>query len=603
MLADVSNEKVAWFQDAERGSWYRFSGLIDEQEVHVLEEVQTAISTISEKVEKESVFAVLLLSYEAGAAFDEAFPKCDPVDQPLLFAQIFQKREQFSFFPVSKSDGEVKRKLGELHFQQSESAQSYEQKFAEIQNSIQQGESYQVNFTFQQEASFQAEPFEVFSLLAQSGCSRYGAYLQHERFSFISLSPELFFRLDKDSICTEPMKGTLPRGLSYASDLRAGRKLHRSEKDRAENVMIVDLLRNDLSRIAKGNSVEPFDMFRVGRLPNVWQMTSKVRAKTDASIVEIFRALFPCASVTGAPKASTMHIIDRLESTPRGMYTGALGFLAPGREALFNVAIRSLVHDRKNQALTLGTGSGLTSGSEAGSEYRECLKKASFVKSRVADFCLLETLLWKVQDGFWLLPYHVKRMLRSARYFGFPLEARKLQEALRHCVPVGAEQEYCVRCLCDPQGDLHIETKPFEASHSAWKVGLAKEPIDSKDMFLYHKTTERSVYDRHVTAQADLDEVILFNEKGELTEGCRSNLALRFGETWLTPKVSSGLLPGTFRQKLLVEGRLQEASLRKEDLARADEIAVLNSLRGWIELEFQESVEGAGERVTAHSSL
>jgi para-aminobenzoate synthetase/4-amino-4-deoxychorismate lyase len=313
----------------------------------------------------------------------------------------------------------------------------------------------------------------------------------------------------------------------------------------------------------------------------VHQLTSTVRARTreGVTLTDLLRALFPCGSVTGAPKVRTMEIIAELEDAPRGVYTGAIGFLSPG-EAVFNVPIRTLAIDPEAGTVSMGVGSGVTYDSEAAAEYRECLQKAAFTHHPVHDFDLLETMLALPGAGIFLLEEHLSRMAASARYFDFPVAMAEVRSRLREAT-AGAAAPLRVRLLVSPSRGIRVECHPLDPQPEPLRAALSAEPVDSRDAMLYHKTTLRAPYDRRLAARPDVDEVILVNERGELTELVYGNLVIREGgEAW-TPPVRSGVLPGTLRAMLLRAGEIRERVLRPADLARADAVFRINSVRGW----------------------
>ena len=379
------------------------------------------------------------------------------------------------------------------------------------------------------------------------------------------------------------MKGTAPRGLSYEDDCARALELQRSEKERAENVMIVDLLRNDLGRISRTGSVTVENLFETERYDTLWQMTSSIASRTDASLPEIIAALFPCGSVTGAPKLRSMEIIRELEKRPRGVYCGAVGWLAPGRQAQFNVAIRTMTLDTHTREATYSVGSGITWDSAPRAEYGECLLKAHVLNHVSPPFELLESLLW--DDRYFLLEKHMRRLSNSADYFGFPIDLQTIRQRLAETAKTLARGRHKVRLRVSRSGAVHIDADQVHAPGRI-KVGLALKPIDSTDPFLYHKTTHRSHYDALRLTRPELDDVLLWNQRGEITESTIANVVVNRAGTWLTPPVSCGLLPGVMREHLLQTGKISEAVITKEDLAQADSIALINSVRKWIEVKF-----------------
>jgi para-aminobenzoate synthetase/4-amino-4-deoxychorismate lyase len=509
---------------------------------------------------------------------------------PLLWFGLFRECEAID--PPS-SNGEFR--LGE--WRPSLDFPAYRAGIAAIKEAIAAGYSYQANFTFHLRADFAGDPSALFARLVSAQRANYCAFIDLGRFVICSASPELFFRLDGDSLTSRPMKGTAPRGLTTAEDRRQIDWLRDSEKNRAENVMIVDMIRNDFGRVARAGSVSVPELFAVERYPTLLQMTSTVTARTGAPPAEILAAVFPCASITGAPKVRTMQLLNELEAEPRGVYTGVIGYLAPGRRAQFNVAIRTAVIDRALGRATYGVGSGIVWDSEAAAEYDECLLKARVLDARpdeARDFQLLETLLWTPEEGYFLLRRHLERLADSAEYFGFQCDPEQVGRALADTA-VGLEGRNRVRLLLDRSGRITIEAHALLEGRRSEpvRVGLARAPVSSTDVRLYHKTTRRAVYDEARASRPDCDDVILWNERGELTESSVANLVLELDGRRVTPPVSAGLLAGTFRAHLLAAGEIEERTLMVDDLQRASRVWLINSVRGWREA----LVEAGGKMV------
>jgi para-aminobenzoate synthetase/4-amino-4-deoxychorismate lyase len=376
------------------------------------------------------------------------------------------------------------------------------------------------------------------------------------------------------------MKGTTARGRTVAEDNQLAKWLFTSEKNRAENVMIVDMIRNDIGRVSETGSVYVPQLFNIERYPTILQMTSTVTGTSQAGIADIMAALFPCASITGAPKVSTMQIISELEPEPRGVYTGCIGFFAPGRRAQFNVAIRTVVVDKKQETAEYGVGGGIVWGSEMESEYEEWQTKARILTERRPDFELLESMLWLPDDGFFLLDRHLKRLSESARYFGFHCDLHQVREKLTRFMDPGVDQPQKVRLILHKNGSIEVERSSV-GKITPTIITLATEPIDSNDVFFYHKTTHRQMYELMQIGLTDIDDVLLWNKEEELTETTTANIVLNINGDLITPPVSSGLLAGTFRQELLKRGQIQEGVVKIHDLAEVEEIFLINSVRKW----------------------
>jgi para-aminobenzoate synthetase/4-amino-4-deoxychorismate lyase len=484
--------------------------------------------------------------------------------------------------PLSHLGGEG---LGVREWRPTLTRGEYARALCAIHEAIGAGEVYQVNYTFRLRAPFAGDLLPLFWQLYERQPVPYAAYIDTGAHTIASLSPELFFALDGERITTRPMKGTAPRGLTRADDLQQAERLTCCPKNRAENLMIVDMARNDLGRIARIGSVRVPRLFEAERYATLWQMTSTVVACTDAPLPEIFRALFPAASITGAPKIRATHVIHALERAPRGVYTGAIGVVLPDRHAQFNVAIRTLHYDKVAAQLTFGVGSGIVWDSEQVAEYEECLTKAQVLFAPRPAFELLETLLWRRGRGYFLLEAHLQRLRDSADYFGFALDA----DAVRHQLLTVAERftapRYRVRLRVNRHGAAQVEYAPLSPERRVWRVALAHEPVNPREVFLYHKTTHRQVYERARAAHPDCDDVILWNTRGEITESTLANVVVRMDGRYYTPPVACGLLAGVYREHLLQRGLLRERVLTSDDLRRAEAVYLINSVRGRIRAE------------------
>ncbi len=568
-----------WLFDDFSGCWLQFTSPVQvlqtdriEQVVPVLEQVRQAVET--------GLFAAGFLSYEAAAAFDPAFATHSQTSFPLAWFGIFNAPKRYYTLPAPTAPfslGPWKTGL---------TRSEYLEAIAEIKNRIAAGDTYQVNFTFPLHSRFSGEAFTLFHELHAAQQSRFSAFIQTQEFSICSASPELFFRQEGEQVTTRPMKGTASRGRTYTEDSERKLWLLRSEKNRAENLMIVDMLRNDLGRLAKTGSVQVPSLFAIERYPTVWQMTSEVTARIPQHPVHTLAGLFPCASITGAPKASTMAIIRKLEKNPRRIYTGSIGFFTPDGRARFNVAIRTVLIDNARGLAEYGVGSGVVQDSDPEGEWQECKLKAEVLLRKWPQFSLLETLLWLPRTGYRHLEDHLDRLQNSAHYFGYAFCRRNVTDALLTAGEKFPNEAQKVRLLLNRDGSARIEhSRAPQASPAPVRLALAAEPVQSSDVFLYHKTTHRELYDRARRSRPEADDVILWNEKGQLTETTIANLAVHLDGEWLTPPVSCGLLGGTERMRLLTCGRIREAVLPVEVLERCSAIALFNSVRGWREAE------------------
>lgn len=568
-------------QDGARG--LRFSAPMRVVAATRPDEVIPALRAIEAAVNHHRCHAVGFIAYEAAAAFGLAVHAPLP-DLPLLWFGLYETVEIHDDWAAELADRSLTAAYTVGAWQPALDSAAHERVVHRIKDYLVRGHTYQVNHTFPLRGSFAGDPWAFFLDLAAAQQGQYAAFIDTGPFAICSASPELFFRLDGDRLLAKPMKGTAPRGRTLAEDENRIAELRRSEKNRAENLMIVDMLRNDLGRVAEIGSVAVLRLFEVERYPTLLQMTSTVTARTQVSVAEILTHLFPCASITGAPKARTMEIIRELEPQPRGVYTGAIGFIGPGRRAQFNVAIRTVSIDRQRRQATYGVGSGLVWDSDAATEYAECVLKARVLAARRPPFQLLEALLWEPDGGYFLLAAHLERLANTATYFQVPLDRPNIEAGLTDQARTLTEpSKIRLRVALDGRFTLEVEPLAREARPGPTRVGLAREPVDSNTIWLYHKTTQREVYAAARASRPDCDEVILWNERGELTEASTANLVLDLDGEWVTPPVTCGLLAGAFRSGLLATGQIRERVLTRADLPHARRIALVNSVRRWRE--------------------
>jgi para-aminobenzoate synthetase / 4-amino-4-deoxychorismate lyase len=468
-----------------------------------------------------------------------------------------------------------------------------------IHEAIAAGDVYQVNLTEQLSFGPVGSVQDLYLRLARGQRARYNSLVVAQRRAIVSASPELFFEVDNDRIVTRPMKGTAPRSRSAQDDLDVAARLAASDKDRAENIMIVDLVRNDLGRVAITGSVTVEDLLTVERYPTVFQMTSTVSARLPRgwSLLEVFAALFPCGSVTGAPKIAAMAHIARLESKHRGVYCGAIGYLAPGGgQARFSVAIRTAVVDLAGGSASYGSGGGITWDATADDELAELAAKVKVLtRPPLPQFELLETMRHEPGCGVALLDAHLDRMGSSAEYFGFPFNRREVRTLIK-AATVDAERPVRVRLTLDDSGRALVDTGDAPVAPRRATVVVDDVATDSADVLRAHKTTARAHYEVRAAAHGGFDDVILVNERGELTESTIASLAVRLDGVWYTPPLSSGCLPGVARRVALERGELVERVLDRRDVRRAEDVALFNALRGWwpVVVAIDELVASAG---------
>ncbi|MEY5099536.1 MAG: hypothetical protein RJA36_2255 [Pseudomonadota bacterium] len=523
------------------------------------------------------------LAYEAAPAFDAAL-RVHVAEGPLAWFAVFDAARpwpQDQALPPGAA--EAAQQPAKASWGTGPEREAFARDIDTIQAAIAAGDCYQINHTAQLEGELlQGSALALYAALRRAQPGGYSAWLDMGERQLLSVSPELFFDWDGARLLVRPMKGTAARGATPELDAASAAALRASEKERAENVMIVDLIRNDLSRVALPHSVKVPELFALQALPTVWQMTSDVTAdsRPGTTLVDVFTALFPCGSITGAPKVQAMRLIHQLEPGPRGAYCGAIGIVRPGGHATFNVAIRTVT--AQGQALSCGIGSGITSGASVEGEWQEWRNKRAFLDRASEPFELLETL---ALDGGVLRHQeeHLARLQRAARHFGYALDLSALRVSLAELADRHPQGLWRVRLLLDAQGRAQVQAFAMEASPAEVMLALAERPFDAaQSEFVRYKTTRRAHYDAAAPTQPGVFDAILWNERGELTECTRGNVALQLDGEWLTPALSAGLLDGVGRELALREGRLQEAVLKVDDLRRATGLAFLNSLRGWI---------------------
>jgi para-aminobenzoate synthetase/4-amino-4-deoxychorismate lyase len=571
----------------------------------------TALFAEIERAVAAGLTAAGYFAYECGNCFEpKAGQRTLAPGEPLAWFGIYQRSYRFDhaagvfeggdlsqlahFRNTPQIEAEDPRIEAEFELDQKQ----YAERIEAVQEWIRAGDVYQLNFTAPYRVRVRGSIAALYAMLGARQPVEYGAFIHAQPGErILSFSPELFFRIDNENgdcrITTRPMKGTAARGRTTAEDQQRAEWLRNDPKNRAENLMIVDLLRNDLGRLAKFGTVRTENMFALERLPTLWQMTSTVTGelRPDVGYGDIFRALFPCGSITGAPKVRAMQLLTGLEEQPRGVYTGAIGFFAPQR-TVFSVGIRTLA--LKGDEGIMGVGSGIVIDSVAAEEYGECKLKAEFLLRReeissgvgalTDNFMLIETMRW--DDGYPLLGLHLDRLMDSAGYFDFRCEREQVEAALEeHAQKFVAGVPRKVRLLLDAEGELHIsnEVLQLRTENSAARVYVAAERTDPTDRWLFHKTTRRALYAQAYTqaAQRGFDDVLFLNERAELTEGAISNIFIEKDGCMFTPPVNCGVLPGVYRRHLLqTRPEIEERVLSLDNLRDADAVYICNAVRG-----------------------
>jgi para-aminobenzoate synthetase/4-amino-4-deoxychorismate lyase len=558
-------------------------------------DVEAALDKVADGVAR-GLHAAGFFAYELGYCLEPKLRALLPQerDVPLLWIGLFRAPKPLDDAGtrawLDAHGASEWAKISDLNL--SWTRDQYDRAFAAVEDYIAAGDVYQINLTLKYRFAFEGDPVALYAALRRKQRVAYGGLIHTPDLDVLSFSPELFLRREGKHMSTRPMKGTAPRGRTPREDARLKTWLAMDEKQRAENLMIVDLLRNDLGRVAKIGSVEVTDLFTVETYRSVHQMTSGITAelRSDMQLRDMLRALFPCGSVTGAPKVRAMEIIGELEGAPRGVYTGAVGHIEPSGDLQFNVAIRTVVlRDGRGE---MGIGGGIVADSKADSEFEECLLKAHFLTQVDAPFELIETLRYEPGSGFHLLERHLARLQASALHFGYPFSREAVlgaleKEAARVEAPVAM-----VRLLLAEEGTISVSSSAITlpTRDTVWRFAISDQRLDEKDPFFYHKTTRRQFFERELERQKALtgcDEVVFLNKKGELTEGTRTNLFVEQDGRLFTPALTCGLLPGTLREELLDLPRAaaSEAVLTPHDLLAADRIYLGNSVRGLIRAE------------------
>lgn len=571
-------------RQASTGKWLLFQLPLEILIARTVNEVEHVLAAVENSV-ASGKHAAGFVSYEAAPAMDKALvTHIDTSGFPLAWFGIYGAPQVIEELPIPCA-------TEDLNWVATIDETEYAAKIERVKACIAAGTTYQVNYTLRLEAKNIQLPWQLFLNMVSAQGGGYSGWLNSGEWSICSASPEMFFEVNGNEIVSRPMKGTAARGFGAADDLQRKDELVASLKERAENVMIVDMVRNDIGRVAETGSVVAEPVCQAERYPTVWQLTSTVRGKTCASFTEIMKALFPAASITGAPKASTMRIIAELENTPRRIYTGAIGYIAPGRRAQFSVAIRTVMVDNRSKSGEYGVGGGIIWDAKPALEWGECQIKARVLTAKQPQFDLLETFCWQPwqeeDSGYVLLYEHLSRLALSAEYFNYKFDRQAVVAKLISEAAQFSLRPYRVRLLLRKNGELELTSKVMSELPASYRVIFAHKPVCRKNHFLYHKTTERKAFELALAQLNGIaEDVIWYNEEGEITESCIANLFVDFGGGKLaTPPVACGLLPGVMRKRLLDEGRAVERIIHKEEMLNATRIYLANSVRGLWEIK------------------
>jgi len=557
------------------GERYTFTQPIKELKTRDLSEVADLLAQV-ESYQEQGYYVVGYVSYEAAPAFEEklAVHKAPLLAEYLLYFTVHDRVET-SPIPLTYEEVDLPSK-----WQEVTSEADYEKAISQIHHHLRQGDTYQVNYTVQLKQDLSVNPFAIYNRMVVEQEAGYNAYVEHDEMAVISMSPELFFEQNDRELTTRPMKGTTQRGVTDQEDLAQASWLEQDPKNRSENMMIVDLLRNDMNRISGVGSEHVERLCQVEQYSTVWQMTSTIKSqlRPDVDLVEIFRSLFPCGSITGAPKIATMEIIKDLEPQPRGVYCGTIGLLLPNGQRIFNVAIRTIqLHQGK---AIYGVGGGITGDSTWESEYREVHQKAAVLYRKQARFQLITT--GKIsQKNLLFEDQHLERLTKASRYFAYPFDPEELRQKIEEeCQACDSHQDYRLRITLSKSGEMELSRQILAPlSPSFCKAKLCLQEADLQQAFTYFKTTHRP----HLSLGKQ--EIIYHNVVGELLETSIGNLVLKINGKLYTPPISLGILPGIYRQHLLERGLVEEKVLTLADLNQAEVVYGCNAVRGLYELE------------------
>lgn len=552
-----------------------FTDTIKELKTKDIKEVKHLLAEV-EAYQNQGYYAVGYVSYEAAPAFETKFEVIDgPLMSEYLLYFTIHETVQTEPIPLTYKPTDLPKSWQELT-----SAEEYKATIEQIHHHIRQGDTYQVNYTVQLQQNLTADPFAIYNRLVVEQNAHYNAFIQHDDVTIISISPELFFKKDGDRLTTRPMKGTTNRGLTTETDLKQAQWLAQDQKNRSENMMIVDLLRNDMNRISKIGSENVKRLCQVEQYSTVWQMTSTIETQLlpNSSLSDVFQALFPCGSITGAPKIATMEIINKVEKQPRGVYCGAIGILVPQGPSIFNVAIRTL--QMEGTKAVYGVGGGITWDSKWEAEYEETKQKAAVLYRQNPRFDLIST--GRVHQGKLLfLEEHMKRLQESSRYFDYPFNKEKVKKQVEDlCQSLDFDTDYRLKMSLAKDGELTFEHNQLTGlADDFCQARLVEQtyPLDSP--YTYFKTSYRP----HISLGPH--EQIYYNQKKELLETSIGNLVLKIEDQLYTPPIRLGLLNGIYRQNLIANNQVTERVLTLDNLKQAQAIYGCNAVRGLYELK------------------
>ena len=565
----LKNDSFILLEKGFLGKRVIFVNPIDIIYTHELKEVYNVLEKAYE-AQKNSYYVVGYVTYEASFCFYSSFSKAK-YDFPLIWFGIYKK-------PIEISDNIEKKDIS-YYFKQTYcySQNKYFENIEKIKAKLEEGEIYQLNFTFPLEFDFWGNGYEIYEIIREKQKVNFGAYIKQNNTEYLCFSPELFFNKDKNKIICKPMKGTISRGKNQKEDIKNLEKLKKSLKDRAENLMITDLIRNDLGKIAKIGSVKVENLFEIEKYKTVFQMTSTISAILEEdNFISLLSSLFPCGSITGAPKIRSMQFIKKFEQNNRCLYTGSIGVLKPKKSAIFNIAIRTITIKEKKATLNLG--SGIVWNSKKETEYEESLLKGKFFLDNLKHFFIFESIIIK-NNKCYFLEEHINRMKQTAKFFDFPFNKKYILKKINSYIK---DNNLKIKVILNKNGKVNIETNKINIDNKKVKLYLSNKKVNSKDIMLKYKTSIRKLYDLEYKKALNngYDEVIFENEKSQITEGAISNIFILKNNTYYTPPLECGVLNGIFRKKLLERQIFQEKIILSQDIKEADKIFICNSVRG-----------------------
>lgn len=529
-----------------------------------------------EEAIKAGFYVAGYVTYEVAYSLFDIHAAYDDENMPLLSFGVFEA--------PSPTPVQTYQPYNVSEWKMVQTRDEYASHFRQVMSALETGTTEQVNYTVSFTADFTGDAYHYYQTLKNAQQASYSAYLQMDNKQILSVSPELFFHVKNDTIKVKPMKGTIKRGHTFEEDIKNAAFLRHSEKNKTENKIITDLMMDELREVAKHDTIHVSEAFTVEKYPTVYQMTSTVEGELSETVntVDVLQRLFPCGSISGAPKKETLQLIHDIETDPRHVYCGAIGYFTPDSEAIFNVPIRTVIIDTETNIATYGAGGAITAQSTMEDEYEEVFTKTKVLSYVEEPFELLET--FGLYDGRYIVfEEHLQRLKNSASYFGFSYDEQALLENLSFYKGKHPTGIYRVRLTLAKDGTITSSAVPLTETDNK-QVIFAKTAISTENRFLYHKTTNRTLYDAH--KQPNVFDVLLWNEAGEVTEFTIGNVVLEIDGKLYTPPVSAGLLPGTFREKLVREGIITEKTLYKEDFTKERKIWLINSVRQWVEVIF-----------------